>query len=231
MVLGMSPALASIPLDAILSNLASPWGYVVVGLMATLEAAAFVGLVVPGETALLVGGFLAYQGRASLGLMIAVAAVGAIVGDSLGYEIGRRFGPALKATRLGVKVGERRWSKAAEFLARKGGRAVFFGRFVGVLRALVPSMAGLSRMPYRTFLAWNAAGGAVWAAMFVTFGYLAGASYHQVERVAGRATLLLTVLVALTMGAAALRRRRRAAVPVPSANARIVGGDRTGTSG
>ena len=76
-----------------LAGLASPWGYIAVGLLATLESAAFVGLAVPGETALLVGGFLAYRGNASLPWMMAVAAAGAIVGDSIGYEIGRRFGP------------------------------------------------------------------------------------------------------------------------------------------
>jgi membrane protein DedA with SNARE-associated domain len=202
----MSLAVASV--DTILANLASPWGYMLVGLLATLEAAALLGLVVPGETAMLVGGFLAYQGRASLWLMMAVAAVGAVAGDSIGYEMGRRFGPAIMATRLGRKVGDRRWSRAADFLARKGGRAVFFGRFVGLLRALVPSIAGLSRMPYRTFLAWNAAGGIVWSATFVSAGYVAGASYHQVERIAGRATLLLVALVALAMVGAAVTRSR-----------------------
>ena len=79
-----------------LAGLASPWGYVVVGLLAMLEASAFVGLVVPGEAALLAGGFLVSQGRASLGVMIAAAVAGAIVGDSIGYEVGRHLGPSLR---------------------------------------------------------------------------------------------------------------------------------------
>ena len=118
-----------------LSSVASPWGYVLIGVLAMLETSAFVGLAVPGETALLVGGFLAYQGRASLAGMMAVAAAGAIVGDSAGYALGFRFGPALRGSRLGRSVGERRWARAESYLARRGGRAVFFGRFVGVLRA------------------------------------------------------------------------------------------------
>jgi undecaprenyl-diphosphatase len=198
-------------LDAV-AGLASPWGYVVVGLMATLESAAFVGLAVPGETALLVGGFLAYQGSASLPLMMVVAALGAVVGDSIGYEIGHRFGPPLKASRLGQRVGDDRWHRAEAYLARKGGRAVFLGRFIGVLRALVPTIAGLSGMPYRRFLVWNALGGLIWGPTFVFLGYVAGSSYKRVETFAGRASLVLLIVVvivaAVVVGARAAMRRR-----------------------
>jgi len=90
--------------------------------------------------------------------MMAVAAAGAIVGDSIGYEIGRHFGNALQASRLGRKVGAERWQRAETYLEAKGGRAIFAGRFVGVLRALVPAVAGATRMPYRRFLVWNALG-------------------------------------------------------------------------
>lgn len=181
-------------LDA-LANAASPWGYVFVGLLATLEAAAFVGLVIPGETALIIGGFLAYQGKANVYVMMGVAAAGAVVGDSIGYEIGRVFGPSLRSSRLGRKVGEERWQRAEDYLDRRGGRAIFFGRFIGVLRALVPTVAGLTRMRYRTFLGWNAAGGIIWAPSFVVLGYVGGSSYKRVERIAGRAALVLVVLV------------------------------------
>lgn len=180
-----------------LAELASPWGYVIVGVLALLEAAAMVGLVVPGEAALLVGGFLASQQKAELGVMMAVAAVGAIVGDSIGYEIGKHLGPSLRRSRLGRWVGEERWHRAEEYLNQKGGRAVFFGRFVGVLRAMVPTLAGLSGMPYRTFLPWNALGGVVWAPGFVLLGYVAGGSYHKVATWAGRASTVLLILVVL----------------------------------
>src|SRR5262245_47701589 len=167
------------------ASLASPWAYVVLGLLAAAESAAFVGLAIPGETAMLLGGFLAYQGRVSLPLMMVAGAIGAIVGDSTGYEIGRVFGEPLKRSRLGRRVGEERWAKGEAYLRAKGGRAVFLGRFVGLLRALVPALAGMSRMPYRTFLPWNVAGGIIWAPGFVFLGYLAGRSYQQVERIAG----------------------------------------------
>jgi membrane protein DedA with SNARE-associated domain/membrane-associated phospholipid phosphatase len=183
-----------------LADLASPWGYVIVGLLALLEAAAMIGLVVPGEAALLVGGFLASQDKADLRLMMAVGAVGAIVGDSIGYEIGKHLGPSLRRSRLGQWVGDERWARAEDYLRSHGGRAVFFGRFIGVLRALVPTIAGLSGMPYRTFLPWNAIGGLVWAPGFVLLGYAAGGSYHRVATWAGRASTLLLILVALVVG-------------------------------
>jgi membrane protein DedA with SNARE-associated domain/membrane-associated phospholipid phosphatase len=182
-----------------LAELASPWGYVLVGALALLEASAMIGLVVPGEAALLVGGFLASQHRADLRVMIAVAAIGAIVGDSVGYEIGKHLGPTLRRSRLGRWVGDERWGRAESYLANHGGRAVFFGRFVGVLRAMVPTIAGLSRMPYRTFLPWNAAGGLIWAPGFVLLGYAAGGSYHQVATWAGRASTVLLLLVLLVV--------------------------------
>jgi membrane protein DedA with SNARE-associated domain/membrane-associated phospholipid phosphatase len=179
------------------ANLASPWAYVVLGLLAAAESAAFVGLAIPGETAMLLGGVLAFQGHVNLGVMMATGAAGAVVGDSIGYEIGRLAGKPLKDSRLGHRVGQARWDKAEAYLRAKGGRAVFLGRFVGVLRALVPALAGMSGMPYRTFLPWNLAGGIIWAPGFVLLGYLAGGSYQQVERIAGRASLLLLLLLVL----------------------------------
>jgi undecaprenyl-diphosphatase len=181
-----------------LAGLASPWAYVVVATLAALESSAFVGLFVPGELALLVGGYVTFQGRASLGLMMATAACGAIVGDSVGYEIGRHFGRRLRESRPGRRVGPERWSRAETYLAERGGRAVFFGRFVGILRALVPALAGASRMPYRKFLAWNALGALLWAPGFVLLGYLAGSSYRRVAHYAGQAGLILAV-VAVTV--------------------------------
>lgn len=187
------PALSGL-LDGLL-GLASPWGYLLIGMLAGLEAAAFVGLVIPGETAMLLGGVLVASGRAELGVMMAAASLGAVLGDSLGYEIGRHFGGPLRRTRVGRRIGEERWRRAEDYVRRRGGRAVFLGRFVGVLRALVPAVAGAARMPYRTFLPYNLAGGVVWASGFVFAGYLAGSSYQRVASLAGRAGLLLAVVV------------------------------------
>ena len=175
-----------------------------------LEASLFLGFVFPGETALVLGGVLASQGRVSVGICIAVAIVGAITGDAVGYAVGRRFGPGLQSSRLGQIVGDKRWRASETFLRRRGGPAVFFGRFTALLRALVPSAAGMARLPYRTFATWNALGGSVWAAGFVLAGFVAGESYKEVERYLGRGALGLTALIVVVFVVVHVVRRRRA---------------------
>jgi undecaprenyl-diphosphatase len=189
-----------------LLGLASPWAYIVVGLLAAAEAAAFVGLFIPGEAAMLLGGVLVYQGRVELAPMLIAGCVGAMVGDSIGYEIGRRWGPRLERSRLGQRVGEKRWERAREYVRSRGGRAVFFGRFVGVLRALVPAIAGSAGVPYGTFLIFNVAGGILWATSFILLGVVAGGSWHVVEAWAGRASLALLVLIVLAAAVVAAAR-------------------------
>jgi membrane protein DedA with SNARE-associated domain len=187
------------------TRLSSPWAYVVVGLLATAEAV-FVGLVLPGELALLLGGFLAYQGRVSLAGMVTVAAVAAVAGYLIGYETGRRLGPALRTGGLGRRIGPARWDRVQAVLAARGGQAIFLGRFVGLLRALMPAAAGMARMPYRTFVVWTVAGGLIWAPGFVLLGYLAGGSYQRVADLAGQASLILLALLVLVGGVLAAAR-------------------------
>jgi undecaprenyl-diphosphatase len=187
-------------------DLADPWGYLVIGLLAAAEASVFVGLFLPGEASMLIGGVLVYHGRASLGVMLVAACLGAIIGDSIGYEIGRRYGDRLRGSRLGRRIGEHRWDRALAYVKDKGGRAVFFGRFVGVLRALVPAVAGSAGMPYRTFAIFNVAGGIIWAGGFVLLGVAAGGSYALVEKWAGRASLVLLLIVLVAIGLVAIAR-------------------------
>ena len=192
-----------------LSRLASPWGYVVVGAGAMLETSAFAGLALPGETALIVGGFLAYRGDASLVVMMVVAFAGAVMGDHVGYWIGRAAGDRFKRSWAGRKVGDDRWARAEGYLREKGGRAVYFGRFVGVLRALIPALAGANRMPYGRFTVFGLAATLIWAPGLVLLGFLAGESYHLLEDWAGRRGLALLGPVAVALAWVGLRRRRR----------------------
>src|SRR5207244_5643834 len=128
---------------------------------------------------------------------------------SIGYEIGRHLGHHIYSSRLGRWVGRERWERARNYLRTKGGRAVFFGRFISVLRALVPAVAGDARLPYHVFLMWNAAGAILWAVLHVGLGYLAGPSYHVVEKVVGRASFGLLALIAATALFLVIRRRLR----------------------
>ena len=154
-------------------------------------------MVLPGELALLLGGFLAYEHHVSLAGMLLVAAVAAVAGYLLGYEVGRRFGPALRDGPLGRRIGQARWQRVQEALAARGGQAILVGRFVGLLRALMPTAAGMARMPYRTFLAYTVIGGLIWAPGFVLLGYVAGGSYQRVADLAGQGSLLLLALLIL----------------------------------
>jgi membrane protein DedA with SNARE-associated domain len=140
---------------------------------------------------------------------MAVAVGAAIVGDTVGYEVGRHAGPRVLRTRL-LRRHAPRLDDAREFLAHRGGSAVFLGRFVAFFRAVMPALAGTARMPYRRFLAFNAAGGLVWAVGFVLVGYLAGNSYAAVERTIGRAGALIVAGIAVIAFVAwRIRRRRR----------------------
>jgi len=172
--------------------------YLIVGLVVFAEDAIFVGFVVPGETAAVLGGVIASRGNATVGIMVVVVVAAAIIGDTVGYEIGRHLGTRLLDARFLVKR-RRRLDKAQDFLRRRGGAAVFLGRFVAFFRAVMPALSGTSRMPYPRFLVFNAAGGIVWGIGFVLLGYLAGNSYQQVEKTVGR-TAALVVLAVLVLG-------------------------------
>jgi len=169
--------------------------YAIIFALPALEASVFLGFIFPGEIAVLLGGVLAFQGRVSLGGAIAVAVAGAIIGDSVGYEVGKHYGTRLLDGPLSRFVKEEHRARATAFLRRHGGKAVFFGRFTAALRVLVPGMAGIAQIPYPSFLLYNALGGAIWATGFTLLGYLAGNEYRRVQHVAGRAGALLLALI------------------------------------
>jgi undecaprenyl-diphosphatase len=161
------------------------------------ESATFAGFVIPGETGLILAGVLAGLGRADVVAVAACGIAGAVIGDSVGFEVGRHFGPRLRTTRLGRRVKPSHWGRAETFTHRYGGRSVFLGRWVSFGRALVPALAGATRMRYPVFLLWNALGGLTWAVTVTAVGFFAGGSWRQVEKTFGRAVLLvvLTILV------------------------------------
>jgi membrane protein DedA with SNARE-associated domain len=187
------------------------WLYLIAGGLAFAEAAILVGMVLPGETALLVAGVFcnAKYGHLNLGVMIAIAVVAAIGGDSVGYEFGRHFGPSLRRSRLGEWVGAHRWAAVDGFIHRHGGKAVLLGRLTALLRALMPSMAGMSGMRYRTFLLWNAAGGVIWAPGCVLLGYGFASALDVVGETLTWAPLAILAVVAVAYFALHLRKRKK----------------------
>jgi membrane protein DedA with SNARE-associated domain len=192
-----------------LLSVESIWVYVLVAALVFAEDAIFVGFVIPGETAAVLGGVDASRGHVSVVVIALVVVLAAIVGDTVGYEVGKHLvGPRL----LGhdrLRRHHRRIHDAQDFLARRGGWAVFLGRFTAFFRAVMPALAGSARMPYPRFLAFNAFGGVVWGIGFVVLGYLAGSSYKTVEQQVGRGAAFAAVgLLVVALVVLHLRRRR-----------------------
>jgi membrane-associated protein len=181
--------------------------YALIGLLVFGEAALLVGFVLPGETAVLLGGVLAASGRLSLPTLLVLVVGAAVVGDSVGYEVGRRFGPRLLASRP-LRRHVDRLETAKALLRERGGTAVLLGRFTAFLRAVMPGLAGLSRMPYGRFLAFNAAGGVVWGVGVTLLGFFAGHSLARIERLLGRGSAVLLVVVVVVLALLVHRRRR-----------------------
>jgi membrane protein DedA with SNARE-associated domain len=151
-------------------------------LLAFAEAAAFVGFVLPGETSLLIGGVLGHSHVWSVWVFLGFAILAAIAGDSVGYEVGKHLGPRIQHTSFGRFVGEKRLKLAQAIFDRYHGGAIFFGRAQALLRALVPALAGMNKVPYRTFLKWNAAGDIVFSSIVVLLGYEFANSFPTLEK-------------------------------------------------
>ena len=179
----------------------------VAALLAMLEASAFVGLVVPGETVVLLAGAVTAGDGPPAALVVAVVAAGSMVGDSLGYLLGRTVGERLRRSRPGRLIGAARWAAADEAIASAGGRTVALARFVGVAHAVTPAVAGMGGMPYRRFLTASAVGSSVWATAYVVVGRMTGGSW---ERLDGRLRLAVPVAAALVIAVSIVALRRRA---------------------
>jgi undecaprenyl-diphosphatase len=203
-------------LDGIL-RLPAALALTLVFLLPALEASAFVGVIIPGEIGVILGGVLANQHKLPL-LAVGLAGVaGAVIGDSIGYWVGLRYGEALLSKIPNRVLKPEHITAAEDSIRRFGGKSVFIGRFTAALRALIPGLAGMSRLPYPRFLAWNALGGLLWAVGFTVLGYLAGSQYARIEHYANYLGLALLVLIAVALIVRHRRRSRKkdASPPVP----------------
>jgi undecaprenyl-diphosphatase len=185
-----------------------------------LEAPAFLGLVLPGEVALVLGGVLAARDRIPLAAALAVGTAGALAGDSAGYWIGRRWGPRLVASRLGRRVGPARLHRVESLLLLGGGRALLAGRCTAGIRVVLPGLAGMLGLRYRTFAGWTGVAATVWATAHVLLGYAADAGWRHAHELAGRAGIALALAVAVALAVAWLVSRRSPTVAGPGPSAR-----------
>lgn len=181
-------------LDGIL-RLSPPIALLLVFLLPALEASAFLGVVLPGEIGVVLGGVLANQHKLSLPAVLVAAVLGAVIGDTIGYWVGKRWGEAILDKIPNRILKPEHLQRSEETIRNYGGRAVFVGRFTAALRALIPGMAGMSRVRYRKFLLWNALGGLIWATGFVLIGYLAGSQYKRIEKYANYIGLVALVAI------------------------------------
>jgi membrane-associated protein len=186
--------------------------YLLIALLVFGEAAIFIGFVLPGETAVVLGGVLASRHQIDIVVLCVLVVAAAVIGDSVGYEVGKYFGDRVMRWRP-LRRHERQLESAQRFLRERGAFAVFLGRWTAFLRAVMPGLAGASRMPYRRFLVYNALGGLVWGVAFCFVGYLAGESYHVIEMRIGTAGAVVTIVLVL-VSLFVWHRHRRRFVPV-----------------
>lgn len=193
-----------------LGNGLGPWSYALVGALAFLETSAFVGLIAPGELAVVLGGVLAGRGQMELPVLVAVVWAAAVAGDGCGFVLGRRLGrPFL--VRHGARLGATtaRLEQVERFFARHGAKAIVVGRFVGIVRAMGPFTAGASGMRPGRFAAADVVGAGLWAATFTGLGYAFAGSVGALLDALHRAQLAAGIALAAALVVVVVVRRRR----------------------
>ena len=189
-----------------LADTLGAWTYVLVAGLAFLETGAFVGLIAPGETAIVLGGVVAASGGVSLPVVLSVAWVAAALGDAASFWLGRRLGRRFLAAQRWLSAA--RVSQVERFYARYGAKAILLGRFIGLVRAVSPFLAGSSGLPWRAFLPWSLLGTLVWSAAFTLVGYAFSATFTSAAHVLTWAAVGLAVVAALVFFGRARRRQR-----------------------
>jgi membrane protein DedA with SNARE-associated domain len=193
-----------------LAKALGPWTYALVGTLAFLETGAFVGLIAPGEFAVIVGGVVAGQGEIDLIPLLGLVWFCCIAGDSVSFFVGRRLGRSfLERHGPRVKITHERLEMVEGYFDRHGGKTVLIGRFIGLVRAIAPFIAGASGMRYGRFIPYSVIGTGLWATTYTLLGYFFWQSFDRVAAIAGRATLVFTVLIAIGVGVVYAYRRLR----------------------
>ncbi len=177
------------------------WGYLIVFLFPFLESVAFTGLFIPGETVVVLAGFLSSQGYLDLGDCLVAISLGAVLGDTAGYALGKMIGRAYFERHQRILfLKAKHINKTEEYFSRHGGKVIFLARFTHLLRAMAPFVAGMSRMRYRTFVLFNVTGGIIWVCCFTLLGYFFGESWQLIDKWAGRAGVFILFVFLVIAG-------------------------------
>lgn len=179
---------------------------VLAGTAILLETSVLVGLIVPGDTVVIVSSTAVENPAQFVGLIAAVL-IGSIVGESIGFALGRFFGPRIRASRLGRKIGDRQWVRAENYLDRRGGIAVFISRFLPVLHSLIPLTVGMSSMSYRRFISWTIPACLLWSTAYVSVGSAAAGTYRQLADQLHYAGYIFVAIIAAFLVVAYLVKR------------------------
>ena len=192
------------------SNRLGAWTYLLVAFFAFAETGAFIGLVVPGETTMLLGGAVAGQGAINIYLLIAIAWFAAWLGDTTSFFLGRRLGREF-VLEHGPRVGisHERFEKVEDYFGRHGGKTIFIGRWISLVRAFAPFIAGSSGMQYRGFVPYSILGTGLWASLHILVGYFFSKSIETAGHYAARGAFLLAALIAVVAGSVFVIRRLR----------------------
>jgi len=215
----MSASIISFVLSE-LHRLPGPLVYGLVALLVFGETALFVGFVLPGETTVIVAGVVASQGSINIGALCVLVVIAAVLGDTVGYLIGFHYGERLLSIKV-LRKHREELDGAMAGMQRRGPIYVFLGRFTAFLRAVMPGLAGISRMHYRRFLIANALGALLWGIAFSLFGYFGGSQLSKIEKYSGWASVGVVMIVVLTIVVfevtrRARRRRRKIESPPPT---------------
>ena len=151
---------------------------IIAGLAVMLETSVLIGLVVPGDTVVIIAGTAVASPLEGFFLIVAVV-IGALIGESIGFGLGRYLGPKIRHSRLGRRIGDENWERSERYLRRRGGVAIFVSRFLPVLHSLVPLTVGMSGYAYRRFLAWTLPACIIWSTLYVSVAALAAGTYRE----------------------------------------------------
>ena len=178
----------------------------IAGLGMLLETSVLVGVVIPGDSIVIVSS-TAVDGAVEYFALAAAVIVGSLAGESIGFALGRYFGPRIRHSRLGRRIGERQWVRAETYLARRGGLAVFISRFLPVLHSLVPLTVGMSGMRYGRFMAWTVPACTIWAFSYISVGSAAAGTYRELsDRLHEAGYIFVGILVAFAIVVVLVRR-------------------------